>query len=929
MTARHPGLRTDTGERVNRRSCGRIGALSILVLGLSVLPALPAVAACAPPAVTAQTPGVDRGMDTEVAQITVTFDNTLTPAERFSEAEVTKDGAPVQGVPTIGPDGKSYRLDFSPPLDDGDYSVTIPPAAVQRTCTPPLGSLEPSDTAAPNVQIDWTFLVDTTVPGEPGIVSDDVNAASAGSHEHEIIVEDLEAGETVTITVSGDGFPDLIATETMSADGDADFKENLSGFDDGELSVVASVVDRANNESPDGELIIDKDVVVPEFIERYPAPGDLIGYNDVLPFALFDEPGEAGDFTGVDFAAANPANDPAVFSARVVDDESTGGALLLIDYPEEQVLADDTYTVTVPAGAVTDLVGNPNAAFSWSFEIDATAPAAPTIEFRPASINAANEHAVVVGGVAEPGSTVYVALDQQEYGEGSEPGAYYYENQTVSDPSTGAWSVTFDVSELFDGPLYALAEACDEAGNCSELSDLAFADKLVHLPAVPQDVEAYPWDESAWVVWDQYFNLGEEPTSYTVKISPGDRTVTRAAVDVYDEGAFLVEGLRNGTSYTFQVAATNRKGTSNWSTTSDPVSPSDRDGSDSNGGSGGGGGGGGGRGGGGGGGGGGTPRPRPTPTPPRTDPAPGPLVDSDALQRVSGADRSATAVDLAQRVFGLGTQTVYLAPAGGFADALAGGPAAAKDNAPVLLTNRDTLSTSTRELLERIRPQRIVLLGGPNAISDAVATAVAPLTSEVTRLSGPDRFATAAAISAASFPRARTVYIASGSGFADALSGGAAAAASGSPVLLTQATALPEATARELRRLAPEHIVVLGGSSAVSAEVEASLRAFAPDVQRRSGPDRYATSAAIVAAAFPSTVETVMVATGEDFPDALAAVAAAGAQNAPLLLVRPGEIPGAVAEQLRRLAPSRLYVLGGTRAVSADTEAALRQYTAG
>src|SRR5690606_23761934 len=125
--------------------------------------------------------------------------------------------------------------------------------------------------------------------------------------------------------------------------------------------------------------------------------------------------------------------------------------------------------------------------------------------------------------------------------------------------------------------------------------------------------------------------------------------------------------------------------------------------------------------------------------------------------------------------------------------------------------------------------------------------AAAPDPGEVTRLHGVDRYGTSAAISAAGFaPGVPVAYIASGAEFADALSGSAAAAQRGGPVLLTAPTVLPAAIATELRRLQPANIVILGGESAVSPAVATALRGLTTGaVDRLAGDDRYDTSVAI------------------------------------------------------------------------------------
>jgi len=198
------------------------------------------------------------------------------------------------------------------------------------------------------------------------------------------------------------------------------------------------------------------------------------------------------------------------------------------------------------------------------------------------------------------------------------------------------------------------------------------------------------------------------------------------------------------------------------------------------------------------------------------------------------------------------------------------------------------------------------------------------------RLAGADRYATAAAVSAASFASGVPVaYVATGSNFPDALAAGPPAALEGGPVLLTAPRSLPAATALELARLLPARIVVLGGAGAVSDAVVAALRGYATsgNVTRLAGADRYATAAAVSAANFVTGVPVAYVATGSNFPDALAGGVAASREGGPILLVGPTAVPSATAAELARLRPARIVVLGGTGVVSDGVLGALRGYT--
>lgn len=102
-----------------------------------------------------------------------------------------------------------------------------------------------------------------------------------------------------------------------------------------------------------------------------------------------------------------------------------------------------------------------------------------------------------------------------------------------------------------------------------------------------------------------------------------------------------------------------------------------------------------------------------------------------------------------------GIPVVYVAQAEDFPDALAGSVLAAAHNAPLLLVSgaahRDEVPAHAAGELGRLQPGRIVVIGGPAAISDHVVAELRryATTGKVERLAGQDRFETAAAIARA------------------------------------------------------------------------------------------------------------------------------------------------------------------------------------
>ncbi len=196
----------------------------------------------------------------------------------------------------------------------------------------------------------------------------------------------------------------------------------------------------------------------------------------------------------------------------------------------------------------------------------------------------------------------------------------------------------------------------------------------------------------------------------------------------------------------------------------------------------------------------------------------------------------------------------------------------------------------------------------------------------VSRISGTDRYETAAEV-ASLYPRGSDVYVTTGENFPDALAAGARAGSKEDPILLTRLNELPSPTIRELKRISPRKIYVVGGRGVVSSNVARALSPYAGSggVTRLAGADRYET-AAKVAAQFGSWPSVAYVATGDDYPDALAAAARAGLNNAPVLLTRKDSLPSATRSALRGLKPSRIVLVGSGSAVNTSVARSLKNY---
>jgi putative cell wall-binding protein len=252
------------------------------------------------------------------------------------------------------------------------------------------------------------------------------------------------------------------------------------------------------------------------------------------------------------------------------------------------------------------------------------------------------------------------------------------------------------------------------------------------------------------------------------------------------------------------------------------------------------------------------------------------VVEPIAIERIEAAGAIPTAVAVSQDAFPDGADTAVLGRVDVYADNLAGGPLAAREEAPLLYTDSASLSPETAAELDRLGVARVFVLGGEAAISAEVVRQLEELGVEVVRIGGANRFETAALIAAELGSATGTAYVVEGEnadpnrGWPDPVSVAPLAGFTGDPILLVNRDRLPEETAAAIADLDVERAVIAGGEAAVSTAVEQQLGV---PTSRLAGDTRYLTSLAVYRAqvAAGMSPETLTLATGLDWPDALAA----------------------------------------------------------
>ncbi len=188
------------------------------------------------------------------------------------------------------------------------------------------------------------------------------------------------------------------------------------------------------------------------------------------------------------------------------------------------------------------------------------------------------------------------------------------------------------------------------------------------------------------------------------------------------------------------------------------------------------------------------------------------------------------------------------------------------------------------------------------------------------RLAGSNRYATAVEISKAQFPSSKYVILAYALNSADALAGVPLAKKYNAPILLTATKSLPTETLEEIQRLEATDVIILGGTNAISNDVEKLLKDKGLNTKRIQGTSRFGTATAI-AGELNKAPEELFFVYAFNFADALSASTVAAINGSPVVYLKTnGSIDADTAKYLASVKGSvkRAYVIGGSSVISDD-----------
>ena len=194
------------------------------------------------------------------------------------------------------------------------------------------------------------------------------------------------------------------------------------------------------------------------------------------------------------------------------------------------------------------------------------------------------------------------------------------------------------------------------------------------------------------------------------------------------------------------------------------------------------------------------------------------------------------------------------------------------------------------------------------------------------RLGGNTRYDTMVAIADAGFTSSDTVVLASGENFPDALSASSLAGAYKAPVIMTSRDSLSEQAKTEIERLGASKVFIIGSPAAISTSVESMLGDMGLTTERIAGSNRQETAAKVASkTADAKSPSTVIVASGENFPDALSISPYAYAKGYPIYLTEDrGALSLSTIKAIQSLGTvERVIIVGSSAVVSESSESQL------
>ncbi|MDW8803070.1 cell wall-binding repeat-containing protein [Clostridium sp. A1-XYC3] len=291
--------------------------------------------------------------------------------------------------------------------------------------------------------------------------------------------------------------------------------------------------------------------------------------------------------------------------------------------------------------------------------------------------------------------------------------------------------------------------------------------------------------------------------------------------------------------------------------------------------------------------------------------------------RIGGIDRYDTSANIANNFFNSNFKNMIVASGEDFPDAITGSILSKKLDAPILLVSKTAEEYKNWGFTSRLQAEGIIyILGGDGSINSLYEKLSKGYKS--IRLSGMDRFSTNSSIvNHADVAKGTPVIIVNGFEFADALSASSISAIKGYPLIMSNKDKLNDNATKILKNIEPSQVFIIGGQGSINDNVVDNIKNIINVLEdskiiRISGANRYETSLNICKY-FNINGDTAIIASGEDFPDALSGSALAAKLNAPIILTNGRDI-SSQKNYLDTTNYKNLILIGGKSSISEEVE---------
>lgn len=283
--------------------------------------------------------------------------------------------------------------------------------------------------------------------------------------------------------------------------------------------------------------------------------------------------------------------------------------------------------------------------------------------------------------------------------------------------------------------------------------------------------------------------------------------------------------------------------------------------------------------------------------------------------RLGGNDRYETSAKISQAGWKESSTYAVLATGRNYPDALSAAPLAKKYNAPILLTDTNSIPQEILDELNRLKVNHVFIAGGTGVVSQTVENKLKSMGITVERFGGKDRFETSVKIAEKLGVASGSMFVTNGYEFADALSASSIAAKMNMPILITDKDTLPDVVKNFINENNFSKTYVLGDTNLVSDKVDNLL----PSPERITGSTIYERNINLIKK-FQNNIDfsNICIATGENFPDALSGSALATMVSSAIVLVDNNDLQDITKNYSNQesMQVNNVYVFGEQGAVS-------------